>query len=110
MSNIFRKFFEDNQRRFQSHCKPEVLEFIAQCQTLSKDEYENLCKKAGGFNSYERHLLYPLMDDDLLIETAEYCLLNCSPDRRKPATTYDNVMLNTIAPLLIKKLKTKGKE
>lgn len=95
------------RERFESMCKQQVLDVVDRGELITNEEYEQLCDETGGFNSYDRCLLYPLMNDALLIKTTKYCLLNCSPDKRVPATTYNGAVLNIMAPLLIKRLEGK---
>lgn len=57
-------------------------------------------------NSYERELCYPKMDNEVLLETVEYCLKNCQRyEVRRPAACYDDAMFLHFVPMLIERLK-----
>jgi hypothetical protein len=104
--DFIEKWYKDYMDEFRSHCHERVLECVDEGNSVTEYDYEHLCGLCEGFNSYDRHLLYPLMDRALLIKTARYCLLNSSPDQRVPAVTYDASMLTIIVPLLLDQLES----
>ncbi|NRG43266.1 hypothetical protein HRF87_00635 [Bacillus sp. CRN 9] len=61
-------------------------------------------KKQMRMNSYAQDDLPPKLDNNALIETAEYYITNC-PRPTFPCTTYDEALIHKILPELIKRLK-----
>jgi hypothetical protein len=55
-------------------------------------------------NSYAHDKFFSKMDDELLIERAEYYISQCAR-YHYPATTYDETVIHVIVPELIKRLQ-----
>jgi hypothetical protein len=86
-------------------CKPLVLAVIDNGRPIDIPYYDAMFHVIDGLNSYERYLLRPLFDRELLIRETEYCLNQCSVERRIPPSTYDDCVLHELVPLLIIELK-----
>lgn len=63
-------------------------------------------KNRMSMNTYAKDELPPKLTDETLIQTAEYYLSHCSKPIF-PCTTYDEALIHTIVPELIKRLKEK---
>lgn len=56
-------------------------------------------------NSWEREALYPLLDNEALIDTARHFKSNCKPPYYGKATTYDETLVHVILPIILKRLE-----
>lgn len=63
--------------------------------------------KTMRMNSYAREDLPPKLTDEALIQNAEHYLSNCTRTRI-PCSTYDEAIIHTIMPELIRRLKEKS--
>lgn len=66
-------------------------------------EYLNIMR----MNSYAQDDLPPKLTNEALIEKAKYHVLNSTPLRSFPCTTYDEALIHKIVPELIKRLEEK---
>lgn len=106
------KGFEDTRRRlyeeYHSHVDDWVRERVASGRIITHAEFQEM---RG--NSWERKLLYPLLDNEALIHLTRYCIGNSSPMRDQlhgiPAV-YDESVIHVLAPLLIQRLEKAEKE
>jgi len=58
-------------------------------------------------NSWERDFLIPYLDDEALCWTVQHNLSNCSVRRANPCSTYEDALVNLLAPELMKRLQEK---
>ena len=103
MMNGFKKFSEELEERFMSHISPEIRARVESGLPVTWTEYENL---RG--NSYERKVLYPLLDDEALVNLTELCLKNSSCGRLgrfSLAKHYDEALIGEMLPMLLDRFK-----
>jgi hypothetical protein len=79
--------------------RPEIAARIGTNLPFTLAEYETL-----RVNSWEQHLLFPLADDEVIIQIASQALDNCSRGDTPPST-YDEAMCNVIGPRMLQRLK-----
>lgn len=69
-------------------------------RSISPERYKHM-----QMNSVSRTLIPPKLDNDALVNTAEYYLSQCTPPGH-PGATYESTLLHAILPELIKRIKS----
>lgn len=103
----FETFHAERRAAFLAHVRPHIQERRAKGTPLTPEEYDALDR----MNSYERHHLFPLFDDALLVREAKYYH---SQSRAGGATfyewglsghCYDEVLARDYVPALLARLE-----
>ncbi len=83
--------------------RPHVRKRCEDGSPIGREEWDGPLAR---LNTYERFVLLPLLETDLLIEAADYCAKNSEPARRHPPVplTYDEAMVMEVGPLLAERL------
>jgi hypothetical protein len=101
--NMLEKYKEETKEILERHVRKE---FRERTEPMGLEEYKELRA-----NSYEREHLLPLLDDEALEYKINVCMDNVTsvekPTRRKPTSTYEQVLIYSIIPELQKRLKLK---
>lgn len=112
MTTFLQEWAEKHRAEFYSHVRPWIGIGAAACaavgRRLTHEEYAHLIDKVwDGANSYERKLLFPLLDDEALCKHAEYCVgeLGGELDKFTLARGYSVMVQQEIAPLLVRRLR-----
>jgi hypothetical protein len=82
---------------------PDVIKFVQTQQVVTHKEWEGLRA-----NTYERTILVPLMDDELLIQQIEKCIEQTSiPEYNfaRPPVTYDQAIIGLYLPELLRRFR-----
>ena len=99
----FKDILEKRRKLEAEMIRPEVRN-LARRGNVTWAEYEAL-----RMNSWEQEVLHQSLTDEALICLLETIMLpNCSTDRKKPAATYNDAVINNFVPELIKRLKAKN--
>lgn len=95
---LFNKWIEEGK------ISPEKRDLIIVChktnKKISNEEWEPMRA-----NSYERFFLYEFLEDAVLINTIDYCIKNSSFYEERLGSTYDDVLLGRLLPILLKRFK-----
>lgn len=91
--------FPTFEERHAAHIRPEVLALARRAEPITLAEYE-----AGRWNSYERHILNPRLDDEAFAHHAEHNIANCyRGDRSVPYAVYDDALVGFVAPEMLRR-------
>lgn len=93
---------EEAEAEHQSHISQWVKDRVKSGVPVTIKEWEQWI-----MNSYERHELYPLMDNECLKHTAQYFAGNCRPKTARVASCYDEALIHTLLPLLLDRIPDK---
>ncbi len=109
------KFLEEwakkHRTAFYAHVRPWIGIGAAVCKATGRritwEEHTGLIALWDGANSYERRLLFPLLDDEGLCRYAEYCMGQAGRElgELELPQHYNDAVEREIAPLLVKRLR-----
>lgn len=108
MSNFFKKLAEEQKAAYLQHVCEHIQNRRKLGTPITPQEMDGLYP----MNSYERHHLMPLFDDDLLLQDLEYSLKHIARSQEKyiehclpSPPTYDESVLSLYLPMLIERFK-----
>lgn len=110
VADHFKLFEAKRQAEFLEHVRPEFQRRRASGAPMTCEEYDGLFP----MNSYERHHLTPLFDDELLAREARHYFDESSHVQRErdewrlSGATYDEVLVRDFVPMLIDRLRARG--
>lgn len=98
--NEFEKFKKErHEKQYFKHHGEKVHVTDFEDKSITKDMLTDM-----RMNSYANEIMPPKLDDEALIEKAEHYIAQCTQSRY-PCSTYDEALIHTILPELIKRLK-----
>ncbi len=98
----FRNLYDEMNRKLMERIDLEVQRRAWDPRPITPVEWNEMY-----LNSWEREYLIPKFTDELVIQSANYCISNCHVTRGKPAVTYNDAAVLYWIPELIKRLKAK---
>jgi hypothetical protein len=83
--------------------REEILKLSSRKKKITWKEYQKM-----SMNSFERDIIRKNMDNDALCRETIWCISNCGKSFYSVPSTYDEAVIYTLAPELIKRLRKKG--
>jgi hypothetical protein len=103
---MLEQWADERRAKYMAHVRPPYRELFERGQPISMSAWGDLHEEYG-MNLWERHLLLPLADDRVLVYLIENAQANAQWRERgeysDPAITYDEALITTYLPLLLKR-------
>lgn len=103
----------DSECKIRHEIRAVVHELVHNRTQLTYAEYIKV-RDTHGLNSYEREALFPYMDNNCLGTYLEQSIIPnthwYTSRPRLPATTYDDLLVNVLSPIIIERLKNNGNQ
>lgn len=90
---------------FMAHVSDEISDRVKLGTTMTMEEYQSL-----RMNSYEQHLIQPLLDKAALLELIQHYYKNASFGKYSKYTlprSYDDALTCVLIPMLLERLRNK---
>lgn len=110
VTRVLRKWSAAREAEYLAQCRAFIVARAATGEPISSQELKDLyAQGGGGMNSYERQLLRPLFDNDLLLEQIDHALENSSFAYQRhplaPTESYDDALGRVYLPMLVERFK-----
>lgn len=101
MKSFLERYGKDLENMFMENVRDEIKERVNNGIPMTKEEYHNITA-----NSYERLLMYPILNNDALFDLVCYCYAQSSfhpYHSLKIPDSYDDCVTGVLIPLVLKR-------